>query len=52
MRFHRVGRFSRFTFFHGQLVDVFIYTLHAEDATLAWECAAARAARQTLSVAS
>ena len=25
MRFHRVGRFSRFTFFHGQLVDVFIH---------------------------
>jgi hypothetical protein len=52
MRFHRVGKFSHFTFFHVQLVDVFIYTLHAEDAMLAWELAAARAAYQTLSVAS
>jgi len=51
MRFHRVGRFARFTYFHGQLVDVFIYTLRAEDAALAWELAAARAARQTLGVA-
>jgi len=48
--FHRVGRFPAFTVFHGQPVDVFIYTLHAEDTVLAWELAAARAARQMLSV--
>ena len=48
--FHRVGRFPDFALFHGQPVDLFIYTLHAEDAALAWELAAARAARQMLSV--
>jgi len=52
MRFHRVEKFPHFTFFHGQLVDVFIYTLYPEDAALAWELATARAARQMLSVAS
>jgi hypothetical protein len=51
-QFHRVGRFPDFTLFHGQPVDVFIYTLHAEDAVLAWELAAARAARQLRRVAS
>jgi len=50
--FHRVGRFPAFTFFHGQPTDVFIYTLHAEDTALAWELAAARAARQMLGVTS
>jgi hypothetical protein len=46
--FHRVGRFPRFTMFHGQPVDVVIYTQRAEDTRLAWELAAARAARQML----
>jgi hypothetical protein len=50
--FHRVGRFADFTLYHGQPVDLFIYTLHAEDAALAWELAEARAARQVLSVES
>ena len=49
--FHRVGRFPDFTFFHGQPTDCFIYTLHPEDAALAWELATARAARQMLSAA-
>jgi len=44
--FHRVGRFPDFTLFHGQPVDVLIYTLHAQDTALAWELATARAARQ------
>lgn len=51
VHFHRVGRFPDFTIFHGQPVDLFIYTLHAEDAALAWDLAAERAARQVLSVA-
>ena len=50
--FHRVGRFLAFTFFHGQPTDCFIYTLHPEDTSLAWELATARAARQMLSVVS
>jgi Acetyltransferase (GNAT) family len=50
--FQRVGRFSDFTFFHEQLTDCFIYTLHPEDTALAWKLATARAARQMLSVAS
>ena len=50
--FHRVGRFPDFTCYHGQPVDLFIYTLHAEDTALAWELAAARAARQVLRVKS
>jgi hypothetical protein len=50
MHFHRVGRFPTFTVFHGQPVDVCIYTLLAEDTVLAWELAAARAARQMPSV--
>jgi hypothetical protein len=49
--FHRVGRFPAFTVYHGQPTDLFIYTLHAEDAALAWELATARAARQVLSAA-
>ena len=52
VHFHRVGRFPDFTIFHGQPADLFIYTLHAEDAALAWEIATARVARQVLSVAS
>jgi hypothetical protein len=51
MHFHRVGRFHDFALFHGQLTDLFIYTMHAEDAALAWELATARAARQLRSVA-
>ncbi len=51
LRFRRVGRFPDFTRFHGQLVDVFIYSLHAEDSALAWELAAARAAYQMSNVA-
>src|SRR6266702_4765338 len=51
MYFHRVGRFPAFTVYHGQPTDLFIYTLHAEDAALAWELATARAARQMLSAA-
>lgn len=46
MGFHRVGRFPHFTFYHGEPADLFIYTLHAEDAGLAWELAKERAARQ------
>ena len=49
--FHRVGRFPAFTVYHGQPTDLFIYTMHAEDAALAWELATARAARQILSAA-
>jgi hypothetical protein len=49
--FHRVGRFPAFTVYHGQPTDLFIYTMHAEDAALAWELATARAARQMLSAA-
>jgi hypothetical protein len=49
--FHRVGRFPDFALFHGQPTDLFIYTIHAEDAALAWELATTRAARQMLSVA-
>jgi hypothetical protein len=52
MHFHRVGRFPAFTVYHGQPTDLFIYTMHAEDAALAWELATARAACQMLSVAS
>ncbi len=52
MHFHRVGRFPAFTLYHGQPADLFIYTLYLEDAALAWELATARAARQTLSIAS
>ena len=48
--FHRVGRFPAFTVYHGQPADLFIYTMHAEDAALAWELATARAARQMPSV--
>ncbi len=48
--FHLVGRFPRFTWFHGQLTDVFIYTMHAEDKRLAWELASARAVRQPAAV--
>ncbi len=40
------------TSFYGQLVDVVIYPLHAEDTTLAWERTAACAARQMLNVES
>jgi hypothetical protein len=50
--FHRVGRFPDFSVVQGQAADFFIYTLHAEDTALAWELAAARAARQMPSVAS
>ncbi len=50
--FHRVGRFPDFTYYHGQPVDLFIYTLHAEDTALAWDLAAARAAHQMLRVKS
>jgi RimJ/RimL family protein N-acetyltransferase len=49
--FHRIGRFPAFTVFQGQPADVFIYTLYAEDTALAWELAAARAARQMPSTA-
>ena len=49
--FHRVGRFPAFTVYHGQPADLFICTMHAEDAALAWQLATARAARQMLSVA-
>lgn len=52
MYFHRVGKYPDFTIFHGQPVDVFIYSMRAEDATLAWELAEARAARQMLSAVS
>ena len=52
MYFHRVGRFPNFALFHGQPVDVFIYTLHVEDARLACKLAEARAVRQMLSVES
>jgi hypothetical protein len=48
--FHRVGRFPGFTVVRGHAADFFIYTLHAEDAVLAWDLAAARAARQMPSV--
>ena len=51
MQFHRVGRFPDFALFHGQPTDLFIYTLHPEDAALAWDLATARAARQMLNVA-
>jgi hypothetical protein len=51
MHFHRVGRFHDFALFHGQSTDLFIYTMHAEDAALAWELATARAARQLRSIA-
>jgi hypothetical protein len=50
--FHRVGRFPDFTVVHGHAADFFIYTLHAEDAVLAWDLATARAARQMPSVES
>jgi hypothetical protein len=50
MHFHRVGRFPAFALYRGQPTDLFIYTLYAEDAALAWELATVRAARQTLSV--
>jgi hypothetical protein len=50
LRFHLVGRFPDFLQYHGQLTDLFIYTLHAEDMLLAWERAAGRAARQTVEV--
>jgi hypothetical protein len=46
--FHRVGKFPNFALYDGQPTDLFIYTLHAEDAALAWELAAERAARQVL----
>ena len=48
--FHRVGKFPDFACYHGQPADLFIYTLHTGDTALAWELAAARAARQMLSV--
>ncbi len=51
MQFHRVGRFPDFALFHGQPTALFIYTLHPEDAALAWDLATARATRQMLSVA-
>jgi hypothetical protein len=44
--FHRVGRFPDFACYHGRPADLVIYTLHIEDMALAWELAAARAARQ------
>ena len=51
LKFRRAGRFPDFIRFDGQLVDVFIYSLHAKDAALAWELAAARAAYQMSYVA-
>jgi hypothetical protein len=36
---------------HGEPVDAFIYTLHAEDADLAWELATVRASHQMSAVA-
>lgn len=48
--FHLVERFPRFTLFHGQPTDVFIYALHAEDNQLARDLAIARAARQIAGV--
>ncbi len=45
-RFHPVGKFPRFMQSLGQPVDVFIYSLHAEDKKLAMKLAAARASRQ------
>jgi RimJ/RimL family protein N-acetyltransferase len=50
MEFRRVGIFSHFTTFNGQPTDVVIYTLHAEDADLAWKLATARAGHQISSV--
>jgi hypothetical protein len=44
MHFHRVGRFRNFALFQGKPTDLFIYTLHPEDAALAWEHATVRAA--------
>ena len=52
MRFHRVGCFRDFAFFHGQPAALVIYTLHSADTALAWELATARAARQMFKVAS
>jgi hypothetical protein len=51
LHFHRVGTFPDFTIYAGQPVALCIYTLHAEDSTLAWELAAQRAARQVGGVA-
>ncbi|MGE3539246.1 MAG: N-acetyltransferase family protein [Candidatus Tectimicrobiota bacterium] len=46
MRFHRLGIFAQFTMFHGQPTDVVLYAMHADDTSLAWSLAAARAACQ------
>ena len=48
--FSRVGRYPQFTVYHGQPTDMCIYTLHAEDSTLAWQLAEERATRQMLGV--
>jgi hypothetical protein len=52
LRFHRVGRFPDFTLYHGQPMALYIYTLHVEDAALAWRLAVERAARQVRGVES
>lgn len=46
MGFRRVGVYRRFLRFHGELTDFVVYTMHKEDAELAWTEAHKRARGQ------